>query len=167
LASAGFGIDLLMFGFYIITGFNKKFHFYLSRIFNQTKKFFKLKYHTRNQTYQTYIVQAHLHNHARVLIKNYKENLFILLYDIITIILFFSIMYASLCMTMNDQRYLSDLYSFSCFIKIFGIVSIVTTANRYLPIPGGEGLMQMELKVMLTYINNNFPDKAIAESIFL
>jgi uncharacterized membrane protein YbhN (UPF0104 family) len=27
--------------------------------------------------------------------------------------------------------------------------------------------MQMELKVMLTYINNNFPDKAIAESIFL
>jgi hypothetical protein len=77
LACVGVGIDVLMFAFYIFSGFSKKVHYYLSRIFNRTKQLFHMKYHTKNQTYETYIRKAVLFNNAKILLKDYKENLII------------------------------------------------------------------------------------------
>jgi hypothetical protein len=69
LASVGVGIDLFMFIFYIVSGFSKKFHYYLSRIFNRTKQFFRLRYHTKRQTHQKYLVEGVLYKSANHYLK--------------------------------------------------------------------------------------------------
>jgi hypothetical protein len=69
LASVGVGIDLFMFVFYIISGFSKKFHYYLSRIFNRTKQFFRLRYHTKGQTHQKYLIEGVLYKSAKHYLK--------------------------------------------------------------------------------------------------
>ncbi|OAV63477.1 hypothetical protein Barb6_03728 [Bacteroidales bacterium Barb6] len=38
LAVLGITIDMLMFCFYVLTGYSRHFHYYLSRAFNTTKK---------------------------------------------------------------------------------------------------------------------------------
>jgi hypothetical protein len=56
----GIAIDFLGLALMFISGFSRKLHYLLSRIFNRTKQFLHLKYHTKQQTYQTYVVEATL-----------------------------------------------------------------------------------------------------------
>jgi hypothetical protein len=53
----------------LIAGFSRKLHYLLSRIFNRTKKLLRLSYHTKEQTYQTYIVEAKLQKEFLLIIK--------------------------------------------------------------------------------------------------
>jgi hypothetical protein len=45
----------------------------------------------------------------------------------------------------------------------FNVVNVVTTGNKYLPIPGGEGMIQWQLKELLNLLNND--NVAIQDSI--
>jgi hypothetical protein len=69
LASVGVGIDFLMFIFYIISGFSKKFHYILSRMFNRAKQFLHLQYHTKHETHQKYLIEGVLYNSAHHYLK--------------------------------------------------------------------------------------------------
>jgi hypothetical protein len=54
----GIAIDFIGFAVTIVTGFSRNLHYLLSRIFNRLKKLLNLSYHTKEQTYQTYVVEA-------------------------------------------------------------------------------------------------------------
>jgi hypothetical protein len=121
-------------------------------MFNRTKQIMRLKYHTKTQTYETYINKAILFNNAKLLLKETKQNIMVALCFIITTLALFFMMYASLALVNAGG---SDLFNFAQFIKVLATVSVVTTANRYLPIPGGEGTMQMQMQIMLIYQHTN------------
>jgi uncharacterized membrane protein YbhN (UPF0104 family) len=76
-------------------------------------------------------------------------------------------MYASL-IVVHHLDTLQELGGVS-FIKIIADVSVVTTANRYLPIPGGEGTMQLQMRVLLSYDSDSGPvaRAGIDDAIFL
>jgi uncharacterized membrane protein YbhN (UPF0104 family) len=148
LACVGVGIDLLMFAFYLFSGFSKKVHYYLSRMFNRAKKLMHLKYHTKAQTYETYINKAVLFNDAKLLLKETKQNLLVAGCFILTTLSLFFMMYAALAVVNTGGK---ELFSFTQLLKVLATVSVVTTANRYLPIPGGEGTMQLQMQIMLVY----------------
>jgi uncharacterized membrane protein YbhN (UPF0104 family) len=57
-------------------------------------------------------------------------------------------MYAALIVVHVGNH---SFFNFATFIKVVGAVSVVTTANRYLPIPGGEGMMQLQMRILLSY----------------
>jgi hypothetical protein len=57
-------------------------------------------------------------------------------------------MYASLVVVYFQK---TDIFNFVVFVKVIGTVSVITTANRYLPIPGGEGMMQLQMRILLLY----------------
>jgi hypothetical protein len=80
----GVGIDLLMFLFYIVSGFSKKFHYILSRMFNRVKQALHLKYHTKQQTYKTYLIDGVLYNSAKHYLAKSKDNFTIFLIYFIT-----------------------------------------------------------------------------------
>jgi hypothetical protein len=155
LACVGVGIDLLMFAFYLFSGFSKKVHYYLSRMFNRTKQLMRLKYHTKAQTYETYINKAVLFNDAKLLLKNTKQNLVVAACFIISTLSLFFVMYAALALVNAGGN---ELFSFIQLLKVIATVSVVTTANRYLPIPGGEGTMQMQMQIMLIYQHSKDAD---------
>jgi hypothetical protein len=64
----GLGLDVLLFALYIFIGSSKHFHYALSRVFNTFKRWFKMSYHTKPQTRQTYLVQATLQREAKLLL---------------------------------------------------------------------------------------------------
>jgi uncharacterized membrane protein YbhN (UPF0104 family) len=71
-------------------------------------------------------------------------------------------MYASLVVVhFGDNTF----FNFLTFIKVVGSVSVVTTANRYLPIPGGEGMMQLQMRILLSYQEGTKP--GIDNAIFM
>jgi uncharacterized membrane protein YbhN (UPF0104 family) len=47
----------------------------------------------------------------------------------------FTEMYVGLMIINGDQVYLN-------YFNVFNVVNVITTANKYLPIPGGEGMIQ-------------------------
>jgi hypothetical protein len=57
-------------------------------------------------------------------------------------------MYASLILVNAGSN---EMFDFVQFLKVMATVSVVTTANRYLPIPGGEGMIQMQMQIMLMF----------------
>jgi uncharacterized membrane protein YbhN (UPF0104 family) len=74
-------------------------------------------------------------------------------------------MYSSLVVVGFKE---AALYSFLPFIQIVGAVSVVTTANRYLPIPGGEGMMQLQMQILLSYqVHDTGHEAQIDNAIFM
>jgi hypothetical protein len=87
LASIGMAIDLMMFAFYWFSGFSKKFHYLLSRVFNRVKQFFHLQYHTKGETHQKYLIEGVLYKSAKHYLKQWKNNSYIALVYLITTLL--------------------------------------------------------------------------------
>jgi uncharacterized membrane protein YbhN (UPF0104 family) len=71
-------------------------------------------------------------------------------------------MYAALVVVHFNGN---DFFNFSAFIKVVGSVGVVTTANRYLPIPGGEGMMQLQMRILLSYQEGT--NQGIDNAIFM
>jgi uncharacterized membrane protein YbhN (UPF0104 family) len=59
----------------------------------------------------------------------------------------------------------ADFFNGLTFIKVIGNVAVITTANRYLPLPGGEGTMQLQMHILLSY-ENKTTDSGVDNAIF-
>jgi uncharacterized membrane protein YbhN (UPF0104 family) len=164
LVCIGFSLDVGMFAFFIFMGSSKHFHYFLSRCFNTVKKWLHLKYHTKSQTQHTYIEKAILQKEAKILLTDWKSTGISLLIYGAGQILLYSLLFCALQVTCSDvNKYFS-------YGHVFNTSNIVTMANRYLPIPGGEGITQWELNELLkvkAYSTEVIPpNEAITNGIF-
>ena len=68
----GLLFDFISLGFLILCMINKHIHMYVSMFFNKIKKILHLKYSTKEEIREKYLVKATLFNDLKVLIKDWK-----------------------------------------------------------------------------------------------
>lgn len=127
----GITVDFVGLAVMLIVGFNRKLHYSLSRLFNRVKKFLHLSYHTKEQTYQTYVVEAKLQREFILLLKMWKSSIAIL------IVVFFTEVYLYVAVFLSVRFIANATYTLS-FWEIFNVANVTTTANRFVPLPGNE-----------------------------
>lgn len=133
----GITINFIALAFMIISGFSRKLHYLTSRIFNRFKKLLRLSYHTKEQTYQTYVVDAKLQKEFLIMLKFWKTTIIILLIVIINeFYLYFTIVWSLQYLACWDAApfYINN----NNWFRFFNVANVTTTANRFVPLPGGE-----------------------------
>jgi uncharacterized membrane protein YbhN (UPF0104 family) len=158
LACVGFSIDCIMLLFFVVVGSSKHAHYYLSRMFNTVKKWFRLKYHTKAQTEQKYLIDGYLQQQAKEYLRDWKTCVYIIVLNGICQAAMFTELFVALQL-LNGQSV--DYWS------TFNVVNVVTTGNKYLPIPGGEGMVQWQLQELLKLFGNDSIRGSIGNGIFL
>ena len=74
----GLLFDFISLGFLILCMINKHIHMYVSMFFNKIKKILHLKYSTKEEIREKYLVKATLFNDLKVLIKDWKITLYLI-----------------------------------------------------------------------------------------
>lgn len=133
----GISVNFIALAFMLITGFSRKLHYWIAQIFNRTKKILKLSYHTKQQTYQTYVIEAKLQKEFLSILKLWNTTIITLLIVMINeIYLYFTIILSLQYMSGWNANPFN--INTSNWLRIFNIANVTTTANRFVPLPGGE-----------------------------
>lgn len=144
--------------FYGLLCLSKKAHYYLSRIWNNVKKGLKLPYHTKSQTKKTYLVDQTLKREFLEYIKQYKDTLLVTFSVVAMYVMLYCCLYfaADLCAPSvkleNGNVY--GLYGEIDFLSFFWCVDLAVSVNGYIPLPGGEGTIQLVLNDLLSATGN-------------
>lgn len=139
----GLVIDTLSIGFFCIASFSKNFSYVLSLIFNKTKKILHMKYHTKEQVKEQYLKQRKVTRESIELFKDWKASSLIVLVQLLIEFLNYVFMYFCIQWLVPNGVYLS-------FWDIFNCANVAVTANKMLPIPGGQISYEWTLKWLLT-----------------
>ncbi len=142
----GLIIDFFIFGCLLFMGLNKRFHFYLSATVNWVKKMLKLKYHTIEETKAKYMNDGELRLNNISQLKHWKGSLTTVLIYGVTEIFIYALMYWSILFILPTD------YSVN-FCDVFNVVNTACTANKFIPIPGGEGTIEVFLTTLLKNLN--------------
>jgi uncharacterized membrane protein YbhN (UPF0104 family) len=144
----GMGIDLIILSFLFVFGFSKRIHIFASLIFNKIRKMFKMSHLTKAQIVEKYMKEAVMRQEFVGMLKDFKGSL------VIFATLFGLCFYMYLCIyismfMLNDDRANYDL----SFMHVFSAVNVANTANKFIPLPGGEGGIEMCLIELLKKSN--------------
>lgn len=145
----GLLFDFISLGFLILCMINKHIHMYVSMFFNKIKKILHLKYSTKEEIREKYLVKATLFNDLKVLIKDWKITLYLIFWFLIYEIYIYLLMFFSLKFIGYD--YEMHLWN------IFNCANVSITANKMLPIPGGELTIEAFLKLTISSVGGIEP----------
>lgn len=145
----GLLFDFISLGFLILCMINKHIHMYVSMFFNKIKKILHLKYSTKEEIREKYLVKATLFNDLKVLIKDWKITLYLIFWFLIYEIYIYLLMFFSLKFIGYD--YEMHLWN------IFNCANVSITANKMLPIPGGELTIEAFLKLTISSVGGIAP----------
>ncbi len=145
----GLIIDTLSIGFFCIASFSKNFSYVLSLTFNKIKKILHMKYHTKEQVKEKYINQRKVTRESLELFKDWKASSLIVIVQLFVEFLNYAFMYFCIQWIVPNGINLS-------FWDIFNCANVATTANKMLPIPGGQISYEWTLKWLLT-VSGNWP----------
>ena len=133
--------------FYILIGVNKHIHLWVSMLFNKIKKIFKRKYLSKHQVIHKYLNQEVMLLYFKENIRNWK----------VTNGIFF------ICLIFEFYVYLLFCFSYAViktpdikFINWYGLFNCANcgiTANKYIPLPGGELSIEFILKTLTNKLN--------------
>ncbi|MES3518731.1 lysylphosphatidylglycerol synthase transmembrane domain-containing protein [Mycoplasmoides gallisepticum] len=133
----GMLVDFGIFTTFATAVFSVKFHLFVYKVVNKIRKLLKLKDLTEDKRLE-YV------NQKKAFIKEFKHYwvvIFMFLFTASLVLFQYSSVYMSL--VILDSK-LTDLYN---FIKVFNFSNVAITANNFIPIPGGEGTIQVTLEL--------------------
>lgn len=145
----GLSIDILSIGFFCIASFSKNFSYVLSLTFNKIKKILHMKYHTKEQVKEQYLKQRKVTRESIELFKNWKTSSLIVVVQLIIEFVGYAFAYFCIQWLVPEGINLS-------FWDIFNCANIAVTANKMLPIPGGQISYEWTLKWLLL-VSGNWP----------
>ncbi|QMT98388.1 flippase-like domain-containing protein [Mycoplasma tullyi] len=140
----GMLVDFGIFSSFATAIFSVKFHLFVYKVVNKIRKFLKLKALTEDKRLE-YV------NQKKAFINEFKRYwvvIFMFLFTATLVIFQYSSVYMSL--VILDSK-LVDLYS---FVKVFNFSNVSVTANNFIPIPGGEGTIQVTLELYFQSLIN-------------
>jgi hypothetical protein len=77
----------------MVCGYTRHLHYWLSRIFNGIKKFLHMNYHTKDEVYQTYVIEAQLQKQFKSFINSLHPTLLIVVIVVINEIFYYLTQY--------------------------------------------------------------------------
>ncbi|MES3496900.1 YbhN family protein [Mycoplasmoides gallisepticum] len=140
----GMLVDFGIFTTFATAVFSVKFHLFVYKVVNKIRKLLKLKDLTEDKRLE-YV------NQKKAFIKEFKHYwivIFMFLFTASLVLFQYSSVYMSL--VILDSK-LTDLYN---FIKVFNFSNVAITANNFIPIPGGEGTIQVTLELYFQSLVN-------------
>lgn len=136
----GLSVDLICLGVLIISGVSKRIHMWISLLWNAIKKKIRMPYLTKHEVINKYMNQAMMQ-------KEFKKHFcdaYLTAYCAIVILLHEIFFYFTVIFAI---KLLADP---SLQINVFGLfnaANVATTANKFIPIPGGEFTSEKFLSV--------------------
>jgi len=136
----GLSVDLISLGILIIFGVSKRIHMWISLLWNAIKKKIRMPYLTKHEAINKYMNQAMMQ-------KEFKKHFcdaYLTAYCAIVILLHEIYFYLTVVFAI---KLLADP---SLQINVFGLfnaANVATTANKFIPIPGGEFTSEKFLSV--------------------
>ncbi|WP_027119619.1 lysylphosphatidylglycerol synthase transmembrane domain-containing protein [[Mycoplasma] testudinis] len=126
------------------------FHVLVGRIWNWVLKILKKPYKTKSQIIEEYHVNASFQRSYLKLLKNWKN--FLIQISGVTIWFLFRAFSVYFVLQLLNTTVISN-YNPSA---IYNITIVAIAANNFVPIPGGEGTMQIVLQRFITAFDSNF-----------
>ncbi|WP_027333118.1 lysylphosphatidylglycerol synthase transmembrane domain-containing protein [Mycoplasmoides gallisepticum] len=140
----GMLVDFGIFTTFATAVFSVKFHLFVYKVVNKIRKLLKLKDLTEDKRLE-YV------NQKKAFIKEFKHYwvvIFMFLFTASLVIFQYSSVYMSLVILDSKLTYLYN------FIKVFNFSNVAITANNFIPIPGGEGTIQVTLELYFQSLVN-------------
>ncbi len=155
LMVCGMIIDFFILAFFFVISFSKHFTYYLSLTFNKVKKLFHLKYHTKEEVKEKYLIRAEASKTSIEMIKRWWNTFFIFAVYLVIEVITYVFVYCSVQWIAEDNISLN-------FGQIFNCANVAITANKMIPLPGGQVSLDMTLKWMLQVCGGNQIDDKLA-----
>ncbi|MGL4617308.1 MAG: lysylphosphatidylglycerol synthase transmembrane domain-containing protein [Mycoplasmoidaceae bacterium] len=147
LAFIGLTFDLIAISSFFALTYSRRIHFTLNILYYWLRKKLKMSYKTKEDIRIKYIQKAVFKKEFIEEIKNYKFYMFVLTGNVIWNLIMYSSMYFSFKLSGSDYDIpFSDWYNYT---------NIAFTANNWVPIPGGEGTLQILIITFINGVNTN------------
>ncbi|WP_027119808.1 lysylphosphatidylglycerol synthase transmembrane domain-containing protein [[Mycoplasma] testudinis] len=136
----GMMMDIAVFVIFFSISYSRHVHVFLGQIFNKILKLLKKPYKTKDQLYEEYRLKSSFKKAYIAEMKRWKHVIVQLVgVTILAIINYFSVYFSiQLLDTVIAKDY--DVQT------IFNISNVAISANNFVPIPGGEGTIQIVLQ---------------------
>lgn len=136
-------IDMLLTIIYFGMGYSRHFHIFVATSINKVLKLLKLHYKTRDQIHYEYKQNAVIKKQFINELKDIKDAFIVVVaVTVLTVIEYFSVYFA---FQLLGDEHLDKV----TFMMYFNSINVAVTANNFVPIPGGEGTVQLVLKIFL------------------
>jgi len=136
LGFTGLIFDLMGFLVWWFLGYSRRVHFAINFVLNFIKRKLKMSYHTKDEIYEKFRTNAIFKKQFIALLKDYKITTFIILIGLFWNIFFYSTLLV--CFRLIQDKSINIDY-----FNLFNYVNVATTANNWVPVPNGEGTLQM------------------------
>ena len=143
LGFMGLIFDLLGFLMWGFLGYSRRVHFWVNYIFNFFKKKMKMNYLTKDEIYEKFRTNAIFKKQFVSLFKDYKITSMVIIIGLFWNIFFYSTLLLAFLLIQDRSIHMD-------YFNLFNYVNVATTANNWVPIPGGEGTLQMLLTWFIT-----------------
>ncbi len=138
----GFLINIFNVFFLVFSGLNAHFQIFVSLLFNKILKFFRFKYKTKQEIINKYSYNKQMKIEFASFLKEWKISVWLFAFYCFYEIFLYINIWVSLLLITSPDVYIDPLWSFNS-----GNVAI--TANKFIPLPGGEGSIEFFLKTIL------------------
>ncbi|MGL4951831.1 MAG: lysylphosphatidylglycerol synthase domain-containing protein [Mycoplasma sp.] len=139
----GLFMNFVFLTIWVLLGTNKKFHYWISLFSNWFLKKIGKKALSKEEVHNIYIVQAEFQKQFYIQLKKWKRNLSIMIFYIF--ISFFSYVTVFFSFLLISNSFEVNWDTFSAF---YHIANVSLTANIFIPIPSGEGTIQLTIGVL-------------------
>lgn len=162
----GLSIDIIGLIITTLLCLSTNVHYFLSRILNWFKKKFKLKYHTKGEIIEIYKKQKVMRKDFYEHISDYSSTILTFIFVLLEEIYVYSATYFAFAFFLPQGVEIN-------FMSIFNVANVAYTANKMIPLPGGELSTQLIMKQLFDVyggIKNCSPNEKegyIANSILL
>ena len=143
LGFIGLIFDLLSFLMWGFLGYSRRVHFWVNYLLNFFKMKMKMSYLTKDEIYEKFRTNAIFKKQFVGLFKDYKTTTLIIIIGLFWNIFFYSTLLLSFLLIQDKSVHMD-------YFNLFNYVNVSTTANNWVPIPGGEGTLQMLLTWFIT-----------------
>lgn len=146
LTFMGLIFDLLGFAFYWLMSYSKNVHYFINIIFNKIRKWFRKPYKSKEEIYKEFKENASFQKEFLAELKDLKFMIPFIIGNIVWNILYY-------CTMIFSYKMLNPGLDINAF-NLFNYVNVAVTANNFVPIPGGEGTLQVLLISFIKYGND-------------
>lgn len=157
LIIVGLLLDLIATLIYFAAGFSRHIHIFFALTINRIAKFLKLKYKTRERIYYEYKQNAIVKKQFIQELKSFTDPSIIVAFTFLFIFIEYNSIFCALQLLGNNTPSGPKL----TYMSVINSINVATTANNFIPIPGGEGTTQFSLKIFLKSFlqkNENYDD---------
>lgn len=159
----GITVNSLILMAFVVLGFSKKTHYIISVFWNFILMKIERPYLQKRQIYNKYIINSEFKIEFKKSLKNKKFILYIVLSYALWSFFYYNTIYLSFLVLNIDD---SNISSITNYLMFFNISNVSITANNFIPIPGGEGTIQITVAALIdTLTNINLSSHSINNSI--